>query len=352
MSGVGRSAALVASLVLMLLMVGCEDSREGKTVTEPFAMPPMPTICVGRHLIDLPVELQLRGDVDLYYGLGNDFKRVKVQVLRAAVEPGALEVLAAAQIAELVRRYDSDTPSKNYLSEQRRIDETTVLIRAHAEPTMMGYYKAIVVARVGEAIGMFSANVYKNDKPEDIEAKVLAVVQKTSYMADPTEQKKGTCIGPLVIDAGQDGERFDFGTRGTKHIDLSFELSINSLLAETDGGLLARVDSKANILKKLGSNPTVLRRGKVTIAGRPGEELSNEEKGPEEKIRRRFAAETLLTKASTFAEPRIAVGMFMGGQIDTGKNESPYVDPSINKKDSLALWDSIIKSIRPRAGAI
>ena len=352
MTTLRRGAALATALVLMCVTAGCDAWKEGKTVTDPFVMPAMPTVCVGRHLIELPEELQLRGDVDLYYGLGKDFKRVKVEVLKATGGQLVFEELASAQIAALVRRYDSDTPNKNYLSGQRRIDERTVLIRAHAEPTMMGYYKAIVVAGIGDAVGLFSAKVFKKDKPEDIEAKVLAIVQKTSYMANPTEQKKGTCIGPLVIDAGQDGERFNLGTRGTKHTDLTFEFSINSLLAETDGGLFARVDSKADIIKQLGGNATILRRGKITIAGRPAEELANEDKGQEETIRRRFAAETLLSKPSTFAEPQIYVRMYLGGQIETGKNQFAYIDPSINKKDSLALWDAIIKSIRLRPGAV
>ena len=277
----------VCWVALLLTLAGCDGWTKGETVTDPVGMPALHTVCLGRHLVDLPEELGLRGDVDLYYGLGKDFKTVKVRVLQVK----------------------------------------------------------------GEATGLSSASVFKKDKPEDIEAKMLAVAQSTSYATDPLQKSKGTCIGPLVIDAGQDGERFSLGTRGTKHTDLTLEITINSMLAETDGGLLKRVDSKAGVLAKLGGMASTLRRGKVSIAGRPAEELIDEIK-EEDKTVRLFVAETLLTKPSTFAEPRIHIEMSQGGQIQTGPNESAYIDPSISKKDSLAMWDAIIKSIRLRPGSV
>ena len=352
MRALRRGITAITALVLTLLATGCDARKEGKTVTDPFVMPALATVCVGHHLIDLPEELQLRGEAVLYYGLTADFTTVEVRVLQAKGPESAFSGFVETESARAAGRYSARTPNKNYLANQREIGKFIHVIRVHKEPVMKSYYDVHVLARIGEAVGRFTATVYDDDKPEDIEAKVLAIVQKTSYMTNPTEQKKGTCIGPLVIDAGQDGERFNLGTRGTKHTDLSLEFSINSLLAETDGGLLARVDSKAAIIKKLGGNATILRRGKIAIADRPAEELADEDKGQEETIRRHFAAETLLSKPSTFAEPQIYVRMYLGGQIETGKNQFAYIDPSINKKDSLALWDAIVKSIRPRVGAL
>lgn len=86
----------------------------------------------------------------------------------------------------------------------------------------------------------------------------------------------------------------------------------NSLLAESDGGLLA-------------------------------------EKGEEhDKDVQMLNAETLFLKAVTFAEPSFSISMTMGGEIASGE----YVDASMSQRYAIAMGDLIVKSIQVRPGAI
>jgi len=313
------------------------------------AIPPLHTVCVGRYLVDLPDELQLRGDLELYYGLDKEFKTMKVEVLRAKGSVPSFKTIVAERAAALAKEANDDVPSKNMLNSQRAVDEDTVLIRANTEVSDQGYFKALVIFQKGDAIGLVTADILKGDTPEVVEAKALAIAQRIGFVADPLgEAGKGTCIGPLRVDAQQDGEVLILGTRGTSHQDMSMRLTINSMIAKSDGGLLKRVAEKAGMLEKLGVLTTTLRRGKVVIAGRPGEELldAGAERG---KAVRVFAAETVLNKPSTFAEPLLHLSLNTGGQLPVS---AEYVDASLSEKENLALWDAIIKSIRLRPGAV
>ena len=334
-----------------LLALGACDVNKGNDVTASASSLPLRTICLGRYVIDVPVEIELRGDVELVYGLDKNFKTVRVEVLRSAGAAATFESEVAAQLAELTRDYDAATPSKNMLARQQRIDKDTVLVLGHQEPTMMGYYRVLVIARIGESIALFRADVFKQNKPEDIESRVLAVAGHTRYVPEARPQGKGTCIGPLIIDAGQDGERFNVGAKGTAHADLSLSFSINSMLAETDGGLFKRVDDKASVLTKLGAGGSTLRRGTITMAGRRAEELVDEYK-EEGKAVRLFVAETLLMAPSTLSEPRVHIEMSIGGRIKAGENKAVFVDPSLGKAESMAVWDAVVRSVRLRPGSV
>lgn len=345
------SAVRTLCTVLPLLgFVAC-DASEAAGATVPNGSLPLQAICLGRYFVDIPAEASLRGEVELYFGLDRNSRRVKVEVLKRHGDLGSFDSAVAAQISDLVRNFDADTPSKNMLANQRRINAETVLVLEHREPTMMGYYRVLVIAKIGDAIALFKADVFKQDKPDNIESKVLAVAAQTRYGVDWRHEGKGTCIGPLIIDAGQDGEKFDVGARGKVHADLSLSLSFNSLLAETDGGLLKRVDSKAGVLAKLGAAGSTVRRGGVDIAGRRAEELVDEDKEEGKKIRL-FVAETSMTSASTLSEPRVHVEMSLGGRIKAAENQSVYVDPSLGREESLAVWDAILRSIRLRPGSL
>lgn len=335
---------------LFLSLVAC-DVDKGRDVNASPGSLPLQTVCLGRYFVDIPAEIRLRGDVELYFGLDKSFRTVKAEVLRTDGGIAAFDAAVATQLAKLTSSFDADTPSKNMLANQQSLDKDTVLLLEHLEPTMSGYYRVLVISRIGNAVALFESDVFKQDKPEEIESRVLAVARQTRYAADLQHEGKGTCIGPLIIDAGQDGERFSIGARGTTHVDLSLSFSINSLLTETDGGLLKRIDDKAGALAKLGGAISRLRRGNVDIARRRAEELVEEDQ-EEGKTVRLFVAETVLTHPSTLSEPRLRIEMSLGGQISAHENKSVHVGPSLEKEDSLALWDSLIKSFRIRPGSV
>lgn len=349
----GRKAALILTLGLAgaALAGGLYYKSFDVTPTQP--LPQLRTVCVGRVLLDLPVDIELKGDVELYYGLDKDFDTAMVEPLKQGADQQAFEKYVAERIAELTRDYNAKAPSKNMLAATRKIDDQTVMILVNKE--IRDAYVVEALIRRGQTIGRVKRDVYHNsdlggedDDPRDIETKVLALAQRiTAVGDDPARVGKGTCIGGLLIDADFDGEVFHMGARSSRYPDLTFGVDMNSFIAKSDGGMLKRVARKADLVEALGASGTDLRRGKVTMAGRAAEELVSEvkERG---KVIRNFAGETLLLKPSSFGEPQISVDMSMGGQRPDGV----YVDPSFSAADSLKLWDAIIKSIRPRPGAI
>lgn len=318
-------------------------------MNEKVTLPPMKTICVGRHLMALPSDLSLRGDVDLVYGLDKNFKTVKVEVLRESGMTPTFDALVNKKVAELTAQSNEDVPSKNMLAGWRKIDEDTVLIRANTEISERGFFTALVVVQRGAAVGLVTADIFDHDKPEDIEAKALAVAKSISFVSDPEKAGKGTCLGPLLINANQDGEWISVSGRSASHPDVNVDIHVNSLVAESDGGLLKRVEEKSGPMAKMGMLFKPIRKGNVVIAGRPGEEFLESDKDEQGKVFRLYNAETLITKPSTFSEPSFTFHLNMGGQLP---NSDQYVDASFDEAQSLALWDSIIKSIRLRPGSI
>ena len=192
-----------------------------------------------------------------------------------------------------------------------------------------------------------TAQSFSEDQLKAVEASAMSVVNRTVFVSDPAKAGRGTCLGPLLIDAGQDGEWFTVSFKSKRMPDVLIEFSSNSLLAESDGGLLSRRAGKQSLLDKIGLRSDIIRRGKISIAGRAGEEIL--EKGKQHgKVMRLLTAEALLLKPATFTQPSFAISMTMGGQLQSGE----YVDASMSEPDAIATWDAIIKSIRVRPGAI
>ena len=229
----------------------------------------------------------------------------------------------------------------------RYVQEKTVLIRSYDAPNMLKYFVSELYAVKGTSIAKVTAQTYSQDEPEAIESSALSVVDKTSFFSDPMKAGHGACLGPLLIDAEQDGEWFTVSFKSKRFPDVLIQFNSNSLLAESDGGLLARTSREKGRLEKAGFTSDTIRRGKITIVGRPGEELLI--KGMDHgKAVRLFVSEPLLLKPATFSEPSFAINMKMGGQ----RGSPEYVDASMSEQEAVAIWDAIVKSIRIRPGAV
>ena len=345
-----RLAALaIAFAALAFALAGCDRISKESTLDKTASLPSTRTHCVGRFLIDLPVDFEqmLVSDVELTYGLDKNFRTVNVTVVRAAGSQPSFDGIVNKRAAELGADYHFESASKTMLAFQHRPNQTTALIRSYDSRRLLDSYRSEYFVQHGAAVAVFAGRVYTDEQPDPIEAKILKVVERTSFVPSPDKAGHGTCLGPLLIDAGQDGERFMLAFRSKSVPDVLIEVDMNSMLAKSDGGLLKRWDSKAGMLNKLDFHSTTLRRGKVAVGGMPGEELLN--KGKEQgHVVRGFTAEALQTKPATFSTPSLAISMNMGGQLES----SDYVDASWSDEGAMAIWDAIVKSIRPRPGAV
>jgi Tle cognate immunity protein 4 C-terminal domain len=343
-------ATVLAGIVATLLVTGCERFSKDSSVDQTTSgLPAMRTHCIGRFLIDLPSDFEqhLASYAELFYGLDKNFRKVNVEVVRAGGAQPSFDAIVSKRAAELAADEHFSSPSKSMLALQRRIDENTVLIRSYKSPRSLDSYVSEYIAQRGESSARFSSRVYtEGEAAEVVEARILKVVEQTRPVLAFDDAGRGLCFGRLLIDAGQDGELFNLTFRSKSLSDVVIQIDMNSLVAKSDGGLLKRWDGNAGLLNKLDFQSSTLRRGKVAIAGLPSEELlsKGKEKGHEV---RSFAAETLLSKPASFAAPLLAISMSMGGQV----SGDDYRDASLSEREALALWDAIVRSIRPRPGA-
>lgn len=340
--------ALLASLCL----AGCNQSHAKETRVMPSALEslgPIRTHCIGRYLIDLPDTFSLTkgSDVQLIYGLGEDFRKVKVQVPKPDGDEAAYKYMVSERIRELKRDESFKSPSKNMLAWAAEVESGGHLIRAYDSPDSVQYFVSQLFALKRAHTVLVQQTVHKRDHPEDIESHLLRVSQGITAPVTLNETGPGTCLGPVLINAGQDGEWFTATWTSKRWPDAKFSMYINSMRAEGDGGLLARWDRKIGDLIKLGGNFDYIRKGKRTIAGRPGEEILTKgiEGGKEE---RHFKGEIPVAAPSTFASPFTTFEFEMGGQNDKGE----YIDPSLSQEQALALWDAALNSVRLRPGSM
>jgi hypothetical protein len=298
--------------------------------------------------------MEVKGDVELFYGLTKDFETAEVWTVKQGASKADFDRIVRQRVAELERSPHGSSPTNNKLALMRSINEDAVLVRSYTEGSAL---LAEVFLKRGQALAKLSRKIYRNDwatdgrvdDPEDIEAKLLALADRITPLGDPMTSGKGTCLGGLLINELHDGEKFSVYARSSQFPDVSFGLYSDSMVSKDDGGLLQRVDRKASDIAALGVKLVDIRRGKTQVAGRPAEELASYGKNSAGKISRQFDAETLMLGPSTFAQPLLHIDMSMGGQHPT---TAEYADPSFTEADSLKLWDAIIKSIRVRPGAV
>jgi Tle cognate immunity protein 4 C-terminal domain/Tle cognate immunity protein 4 N-terminal domain len=337
-----------AAAAVVLAVVACDQHPRNSAVTDAAALPPMRTHCVGRFLIDLPEDFEQTpgSDMELVYGLDTNFRKVKIQVVRPFNTEPSFEAVVNKRASELASQEHFKAESKSMLVVKRRLSDKSVLIRSFTSPDLLNAFKAELFSEVGSALAVFSDDVFKRDVPEEIETKILRVAEQTRVISKSSETGRGTCFGPLLVDAKQDGEIFIVGFLSKQRPDMDIDIYINSLTAASDGGMLKRWDGRAGLLKDLGFKMDTLRRGKVAINGQPGEELlsAGKEKGH---VIRVFSAESVRTEPATFAKPDFSISLNMGGERD-----GVHRDASLSESDALKTWDAIVKSIRLRPGAL
>jgi hypothetical protein len=335
--------------LIALAMMGCTNANQGIDMTSA-ATTEMRTICLGRLLVDMPGDFEqtLGGDVELIYGLNKDFRRTKVQLVDATGGATQFNSTVSKQLAELRSVEHSRSSSKNMLAATRNVNSDTVLIRAYDEPGMLDYFKLTVIARKASAVVRFVSSINKGDNAESVEAKLLEVATRTSSSSSTSPgSAKGTCFGPLLIDAGQDGESFTVAFKTPRMPDVSISFDINSLVATSDGGLFKRLDKKSGLLAQGGIGPNSYRRRKVMMGERAAEEVFRTGKERDHVVRQ-FIAEVVMDKPATFAVPMIAITLSMGGQV----GPEDYRDASMSEADATVMWNAILKSIRLRPGAV
>ena len=346
--GSAHAAWALAFGILASLLLGCNESSRKTSMTLPPDLEKVTTVCIGRYLVDLPEVFVPTAATyaQLYYGLDKNFRTVDVSAPALAGDQAAFDTVVARRVQDLTSSFHSSSASKNMLAANRRLDDGSRLLRAYTSGDSTSTFKAELYTRKGPATALFAREVYEHENGDAVEASLIKIAQATSPIARGNPPGRGTCIGPLLVDAGQDAEILHPSFHGSQYPDVSISIDMNSVVAKSDGGLFARVDAKAGMVARFVLRSDTLRKDRMSIGGRPAEEILETGKD-REKVVRSFTAETVLSAPSTLAQPLIAIDMTMGGQVN-----DDYRDASLSDAQALLLWDAIVKSIRPRPGAL
>ena len=311
----------------------------------------MKTVCVGRHLIDVPVRAKVSLSGEMIAGFTivtfeetEDSFRSRVATREADIialgekadpeRPGGLIEARGLQLPGLrARTFIYGKGHTHGFENGRRVDSEWVSIESHAHLGNLSLVLSKQYATVAQA---------------GLAESLLARVRLRGEHEAPSAS--GFCVRRAVFTEplpAHENEHVVLHVGLLGHPDMGLSL-ISIANGSTDEGLLARsaaTDADASLGERL--RVTTLRAGKRTINGIDGEEVL-------ERVR-----ELNFTTGYGFAwEARGAahdnLRPYLSLNMETGTNPRPGgepVDSSLDREAVLALWDRISSSLRRQAGA-
>jgi hypothetical protein len=349
-----RTFLAVSPACFVLVTTGCNQQHSQRVSVPPqFANSPPNTHGIGRFLIDLPEHFQLlpNSSIELTFGKTKDFTKVNALAVRTAGTSPPFSSVVANRINALRGSYHPHSESKSDFIAMRRLSDdvgSPVIVRSFYGG-LTDVFVCEVFVEGGETVTLLSRRASTQpgrEAPDAVERQLIEIASGLRGVDPSTATAPGICLGKALFNSTHDGEYVSISFRSTLWPECLFTVTSRSMLNELDGGLLKRVDSNAALLATMGFRASVLRRGATTLGGAPAEEILETGKDRDKTVRS-FMGEVLLKTPATFAKPLLTLVCKMGGQVG-----SEYVEPTLSDKDSVALWDAVRSSVRPRAGAV
>lgn len=319
--------------------------------------------CLGRYQIMLPKGFmaeteQFKDMFTLFYGLDGDHKRVAGRVMNKDHSPEAFERAYHAHRDQLARTINDDTQKPMLLKEEQIGERAFLLRRMERDSSENGVFTELHQL-VGSRYVILKADSFRKDsdvKPylvtvdfSDAEARLKTISPKLFAITQATASRPGFCFGGVVFDSGQDTERtnFDFRWTDTPDQPVTLEVSYQGVL---DPGTREPFSARmANLpLKSRLSVQTLRDRMTQVGPGLPWHELLIRLPGWDVPERMKaepmhmFLGQHAHNQGTTLDKPDFELRLVLGGGGD-----APEASP-LSDADALAMWDKIVKSIRPR----
>jgi len=270
-----RVIQTVVTVVMCTLLLGCAPTEKEKKVIEELTVN-MKSICMGRYVMNVPQDAKIDGDVKLYYGLDESFKTVDVSIESLDSTVASMRAMVDAKADKIDKRNKNRETKKSMLIEYRVIDDHTLYLRQYLSLSGASSSKHELHVLVGKTQLVLTANSYegvreagrydpggKVEEPEVVAARLVKVA-RTMHVYDVAEKAgPGYCLGPVVINSGQDEEE------GTTYMFLDrypdFHLSIYNKGLTPDNPS----DQWAQRIKRLDgfSEIQVFRNREITLGG-------------------------------------------------------------------------------------
>jgi hypothetical protein len=324
-------------LFVFFLSAAC-DRKESSKMPISQKMKPY---CVGRHLFDVPSEFRL------IYPLSGVFRQAshnrKLSTIGIKIVAENLTPIEFAQGVEK-RRIEliaSRRDKRNLLEAVISPDQNATLFRvSRIEDSYMSEAHLLKGAAYFTAEARSYSGLF-----EVAEADIFDFASKIALADNINFSQSGFCLGPLIVGGDYEAESVTTVFRSDQRPDVIISISIDSYNRDDPVTLLQRVTGPNSLLEQVDVRSTVLRKGQLEVAGMNAQEWLGTVKLGEHRDKRQhgFALETRRAKPGPNA-PRIHL------ELDSGKQDLNGVERpnSLSDEDAIALWDSVVSSIRPR----
>jgi len=337
------------------------------------------THCIGRYLITLPSNFELRtggwGNIELYYGLDKNFKRVYATVREERYSNEAFWDEVNKRRFEL-RDMKNDETKGSMLLHGEQIDKVSALLRRLPDQESAGSIKSELHVLVGQRYVTLEQkshssddnNIsYKNADPAAAEARLRMIASKLLPYENAERAKPGFCMQGVLFDVGQDDERASFGFTANDLGGVVVDVDYHAVTGQPSEGLLARVKRADSDYPPLRNMIATLRERHTQLGDVPAEEsLDKTSRSPIRHffhIERRDAQPRTLDRPYFGIELRTGMRYFVpvpaGQQPPETEGESyysaedheivhPESDSVLSDEQVLRLWDEMLASVRKR----
>ena len=326
------------------------------------------TQCVGRYLIDVPIELGRLGSNStvLTYGLTTDFDTVEMDVKHSDYTRAQFEKEVQARIDDIKgERTDWGTPTllTHEVIETRygRALMLRFLTHGFIESGITHELHALIGTRYvllhGESYVPNPEPVtkqpwYKLIDPKPAEDRLRNVAMNIQDYTDATKAPEGFCVAGVVLNhktMGYDIETAFFHSNADKEVlpDVRLTLNMQGQYAghsEERENLFQRVSRQSTGLRALlaaeGGQLVVLRHATPRINGMPGREYGHAMHTLGGKVIFQFFAETALAK-----DQQSMLRPFFNFDFEAGSSMEEKTSP-LDENQVLAIWDTLLTTMR------
>lgn len=323
----------------------------------------MRTECFGRHEVKMPKSYRFQhagSSATFYFGHGVDFQTVDAGISREGLEQEKFADAVSRRAAEIAAEINEKTKGSMLIA-QEEVAENTILLRYHRSDVSDRSHIHEVHRLVSGTHLFLKAESFGGDV-EQVEARLesmAAGVEPVPGGGDGVDS--GFCLGPLLFRPGNDYETATLAYRDAAgaHRDVALRIEL---------GTFKRDESEARLAKRLernfsglGLRPNLLGKGALELAGMGGEQWKGRG-GTGDQIEHLFVAESY-PRSPSQGTPNLQVEMRTGGRLpaQAGTGLPPYrrstvpasmsderMSSSLSDAQAIALWDSIVASIRHR----
>jgi hypothetical protein len=326
---------------LVALLMGCESKERTTMLTNQ----KMETYCIGRLLFDVPAEFHPTLPLSAIFRAKDPNKKAASISVTVLADSVATPIFAAAVAKRRNEIIASMREKRNVLTETiTRGADLTLFRVSRIEDSYMSEIHLLrnniyLTAEARSHSGLFN----------EAERDLLAFADDIHPANMITAPQSGFCLGLVAVQGTHEAESTTVMFRSDKRPDIVISIGIDTYGRDDPVSLFQRVSGPNSLLEKVDVRSKQLRKGQLNVLGMNAQEWLGSVKLGEDRDEKQFgfALETRRANPGP-ASPRIHVELDSGIQDQNGVEHSN----SLSDAQAMALWDSIIRSIRQRPSAL